>query len=330
MMKLLKYSVYLTIIFYAFQYINNFKGVPSFAIPEEISRKISINIPTVTSLPKPQKQSTADLIEKIQKNELQEIKNIWEPLGIKSELFKKGAPSLADSFTLPLTPKGDSIYVFTVNNNETNEWQYLFFIIKNRSWNFYGHIDLPNQALSEPISRTVSIEDRNWLVITSRADSPNLPGMYQDLWYDLNAPKLSEVLQYYVYQDQSGSGFIKRYSATVLETGMVAGSYFVDLNLKITYLNELTSQPDLEAVFSLSHKIRYLWDNTNQLFKNHHQQKQDKLYSYGADEILAHNYLQIENLAANGGASQRNLVKRFLNLCSNNPDKKRILKILHS
>lgn len=328
MLKLLKYPMYLTIIFFTFQYFNNLKEVPSFVIPEMFSWKVFKRIPEITSINEPQQQSTADQVEKIQKNELQEIQTIWKQLGIKSELFKKNTPFLAESFTLPFASKGGSLYVFKITNNDTNDWQYLFFNIKNRSWNFYGYLDLPHQDSSEPISRKVSVNERNWLVITSKTDSPNLPGMYQDRWFDLNASKLREVLSYYVYQDQPRSDFIKRYSATILDTGIIAGTYFIDLNSKITYLNDLTSQPDLEAVFTLSHKVRYLWDDTNQLFKNHLQPQQDDLYRYGADEILSQNYLQIEDLATIGDSSQRNLVKVFLNLCSNSTKKRRVLQIL--
>lgn len=326
-MKLLKYSVCLVIIFLAFQYFNNLKEVPSFAIPKEFPNIILKIIPFVSSTSGSQKKSTSDLIKKIQKNELQEIQDIWKQLGIKSELFKKGVPFLAESFTLPLTSERNPLHIFKITDNETNDWQYLFFNIKNRSWNFYGYIDLPNQGSTEPISRSVSIEERIWLIITSKADSPDLPEMFEDRWYDLSSSKLREVLQYYVYQDQSIPGFIKRYSTIVSETGIIAGSYFVDLNSKITYLNNLASQPDLEEAFSLSRKTRYLWDTSSQLFKNH-QPQQDNLFAYGADGILTHNYLQIEDLAVNGDSSQRNLVKRFLNLCSNSSEKRRIFKII--
>lgn len=327
-MRLLKYAVYLTVIFLSFQYLNNFKEVPSFAVSEKLSDKIFKIIPSVSSLPGSPKNSTSDLIETIQENKLQEIRSIWKQLGIKSELFQKGVPFLAESYTLPLDSKGNKLYIFKITNNETNDWQFLCFNIKNRSWNFYGHIDFPSQDSTEPISRAVSIEERVWLVITSKTDSPGLPEMYQDCWYDLKASKLKEVLQYYVYQDLPKKELIKRYSATILETGVIAGSYFIDLNSKITFLNNLTPQPESEAAFSLSRKTRYLWDTTGQLFKNH-QPQPDNLYTYGADQILAHNYLQIEILAISGDHSQRNLVKRFLNLCGSSSEKKKILNILN-
>ncbi len=324
-MKLLKYAIYLFVIFFSFQYLNKLIELPSFAIPEEFSSIIFKKIPSVSSIPESLKKNTSVIIKKIQNNELQDIQGIWKELGVKSGLFKNGSPFLAESFTIPLNSEGNQLHIFKITNNETNDWQYLCFNIKNRSWNFFGHIDLPNQDQSEPLSRTVSIEERIWLVITSKTDSPDLPGMYQDRWYDLNAPKLREVLQYHVYQDQSIPGFIKRYSSTVAETGITAGSYFVDINSKITYLNNQTSKPDLETAFSLSRKVRYLWDTANQSFKNH---QRNNLYTYGADEILTHNYLPIEDLALNGDSSQRNLVRSFLNLCSNSSEKSRILKIL--
>ncbi len=325
MFKLIKYAIFLTIIYYALQYLNNLKVIPSLAFPEDFP-KVFTKIATVPSVEISQKKQTiADLIEKIQKNELRDIQSIWRELGIKSELFKNSQPVLSESFIIDRTSKGDSVYVYKVTDNDSNDWQYLFFNIKNRSWNFYGHIDLPNQALSEPIARRVMIEDRNWLVITSKIESPTLSGMYQDQWYDLETSQVKEVLRYYVYQDQSGPNFIKRYSATVLETGMIAGSYFIDLDTQIAYL--FNSQTEPETAFSISRKVRYLWDHTSQLFKNHNQQ-QDNLYNYGADQILIHNYLLIEELVLNGSPSQRNRIKGFLRLCKNSPEKKAILKII--
>lgn len=325
MFKLLKYSVFIIVIFFAIQYFNNHKGVPSLAFPEEFP-KIFLKLPSITPDSKPQKQSTADLIEKIQKNELQEIQNIWRELGVKSELFKKNAPSLADYFTVTHTTEGDSLYIYQISDQDKNDWQYLFFNIKNRAWNFYGHIDLPNQASSEPIARTVTIEDRNWLIVTSKTE--DLSGMYQDRWYDLKAPQLRTVLQYYVYHDQPGSDFIKRYSATVLDTGIIASSYYIDLRSQITFIN--SSQPVPEPALTLSQKVRYLWDNTNQLFKNHNPQQHEELYTYGANEVLAQNFLQIEDLAVNGNPSQRNLVRKFIKLCDNNSEKKGVLKHLNN
>lgn len=109
---------------------------------------------------------------------------------------------------------------------------------------------------------------------------------------------------------------------------MVAGSYFIDLDTKIAYLNNRTSQADLDAAFSISRKVRYLWDSTGQIFKNHSHRQQDELYIYGADQILIHNYFQIENLAVNGTLSQRDQIKKFIKLCGDVPEKKRDLKYL--
>lgn len=325
MFKLLKYALYLVIIFYAIQYFHNHKGVLPLAFPDEFP-KIFSRIPLLTSDSESPKQSTADLVEKIQKNELREIQNIWRKLGVKSELFKKSAPSLADYFTVTLNPGGDSLYIYQIADRDNNDWQYLFFTIKNRSWNFYGHIDLPNQASSEPIARSVTIEDRNWLIITSKTDSPDLAGMYYDHWYDLKASQLKEVLRYPVYHDQPSLDFIKRYSATVLDTGIIAGSYYIDLKSQIAFINGSHSTP--EPAFTVSRKVRYLWDYTNQLFKDHNQQQQEKLYTYGANEVLVQNFLQIEKLAENGNTSQRNLLRKFLKLCDDNSEKKGILKYL--
>ncbi len=327
MLKFLKLPILLTIIFYALYHFNIVKGLPSFIVPEGFPSAVLERIPKISSSNEPQQLVTADLVEKIQKNDLKDIQNIWRQLGIKSELFKMGAPILAESFPLSLPSPSASYHVFILTNNETHEWQYLLFNIKNRSWNLYGQIDLPNQDLTEPISRPVSIEGRTWLVITSKADSPDLPEMYQDLWYDLTGPKLKEVLRYYVYQDQTISGFTKRYSATIIETGLSGGTYFIDLNTKLAFLDDPVSDPHPDPAFSYSRKIRYLWDNAGQSFKNHHPQS-EHLYTYQADEILVHNYLQIEDLAANGNPAQHSLVKRFLNLCNNSNEQRRILKIL--
>lgn len=330
MAKLLKYSILLITMFFISQYINKFdvfKGLPSFALPEEFPEIFSQIIP-VASIKKPQKQSTADLIAKIQNNQLQEIQKIWAELGIKSDLFKKSNPALKESFNLEL-PSGDSqLYVYLIADEQLNDWQYLFFNIKNRVWNLYGYLDLPGQASSEPISRMVTIEDRSWLVITSRTDSPNLPGMYQDRWYDLQDNHLRESLRYHLYQDQTEPNFIKRYSANIVETGVAAGSYYIDLNTKIAFLNSRTSQSDLDAAFSVSRKVRYLWDNSGQTFRNHSHRQEDELHNYGADEILIHNYFQIGNLAVNGTPSQRGQIKQFVQLCGNIPEKREILKYL--
>ena len=331
MTKLLKYSVMLIIMFFISQHIsniNNLKGFPSLAFPEEFPKILS-RISSVTPVDKPQKQSTADLIAKIQNNELREIQKIWTELGIKSALFKKNSPSLRESFNLEITPGEGPLYVYIIADKESNDWQYLFFNIKNRAWNFFGHIDLPNQASSEPIYRTVPIEDRAWLVITSRSNHPNQPGIYQDHWYNLTAPQLREVLCYQVYQDQPGPNFIKRYSASILETGIVAGSYFIDLDTKITYLNSRSSEMELEAALSISSKVRYLWDNTGHKFKNHSHRRQDELSTYGADEILVRNYFQIGNLAVNGTPAQRGQIRQFIELCDNTPEKREILRYLN-
>lgn len=330
MAKLLKYSILLITMFFISQHINKidvFKGLPSIAFPEEFPKLFS-KIAPATSIKKPQKQSTADLIAKIQNNELQEIQKIWAELGIKSDLFKKSNPTLKESFILEL-PSGDGpLYVYLIADEQLNDWQYLFFNIKNRVWNLYGYLDLPGQASSEPISRMVTIEDRSWLVITSRINSPNLPGMYQDSWYDLQADHLWESLRYHLYQDQTETNFIKRYSANIVETGVAAGSYYVDLNTKIAFLNSQTSQLNLDAAFSISRKVRYLWDNTGQTFRNHSYNQEDELHNYGADEILIHNYFQIGNLAVNGTHSQRSQIKHFVKLCGNIPEKREILKYL--
>ena len=151
-------------------------------------------------------------------------------LGVKSELFKKSGPVSGGIFKLFFLPMGLPFMFFKITNQE-QEWQYLFFNINNRSWNFWGHIDLPNQAHTEPISRTVTVENRSWLIITSKANSPGLPGMYQDHWYDLNGAKLKEVLRYYVYQDLPQPGFTKRYSAIITQTG-TSGGLFIELTQK--------------------------------------------------------------------------------------------------
>lgn len=330
MTKLLKYSILLIMMFLISQHINKidiFKDLPSLALPGK-NPNIFPQITPVAPINKPQKQSTADLIAKIQNNDLQEIQKIWAGLGIKSDLFKKGTPALKESFNIELLSGKGPLYVYLIADEQLNDWQYLFFNIKNRVWNLYGYLDLPDQASSEPVPRTVTIEDRKWLVITSRIDSPDLPGMYQDRWYDLQADHLRESLRYYLYQDQTKANFIKRYSANILETGVIAGSYYIDLNTKIAFLNSQTSQSDLDAAFSVSRKVRYLWDNTGQTFRNHSYSHEDELYKYGADEILIHNYFQIGNLAVNGTPSQRGQIKQFVQLCGNIPEKREILKYL--
>lgn len=332
MTKLLKYSVLLTIMFFISQHLSNLdnlKGLSLLAFPENFP-KIFSRIISVTPIDKPQKQSTTDIIAKIQNNELQAIEKIWAELKIKSDLFAKSSPSLRESFNLEIAPGEGPLYAYTIADQESNDWQYLFFIIKNRVWNFYGQIDLPNQASSEPIYRTVTIAERVWLVITARSDHPNQPGVYQDHWYDLKAPQLKEVLRYPVYQDEPGPNFIKRYSASVLETGIAAGSYFIDLDTKINYLNSRTSDKELEAALSISSKVRYLWDDTDQKFKSHSHRRQDELSTYGADEILVSNYFQIGNLAVNGTPAQRGQIRQFIELCDNNPEKRAILKYLNT
>jgi hypothetical protein len=308
--------------------IDNLKDLSLLAFPKEFPKIFSRA--SVPPIGKPKKESTSDLIAKIQNNELREIGKIWAGLDIKSDLFDKSGPSLRESFKLEIAPEEGPLYVYTIADKESNDWQYLFFNIKNRGWNFFGHIDLPKQASSEPIYRTVTIADRAWLVITSRSDLPNQSGIYQDHWYDLTGSQLREVLRYHVYHDQLELNFIKRYSATVLETGMVAGSYFIDLDTKITYLNSRTSEMELAAALSISNKVRYLWDNAGQKFKNHSHRSQNELSSYGADEILVHNYFQIGNLAVNGSPAQRGQIRQFIELCGNIPEKREILKRLNT
>lgn len=327
MMKLLKYSVLLIIFFYLSQHLNDLKSLPSLAFSKEFPKIFSQVTPLTSNVNQPKNLTTAQLIAKIQNNELQGIHDIWEQLGVKSELFKKSNPVLAESYKLLLPSNGTSLYVFKITNQENNEWQYLFFNINNRSWNFWGHLDLPNQAQTEPISRTVAVENRNWLIITSKANSPGLPGMYQDHWYDLNGPKLKEVLGYYVYQDSPQPGFTKRYSAVITQTGASGGTYFIELNQKITYFSNRASYPPLETAFSLSQNLRYTWDSYSQSFRNH-QTKSDNFYTYGANEILFQNHLLIEDLAVSGGPTQRSVIRDFLNLCSDSTEKRRILKIL--
>ncbi len=326
-MKLLKYSLWLTVFFYLSQHFNNLKGLPSFAFPEEFPKIFSQVISVPSGANQAQNPTTAQLIEKIQKNELQQIQTIWEKLGIESELFKENTPVLAESRKLLIPPEGTSLYVFKITNQESNAWQYLFFNIKNRSWNFWGHIDLPNQALTEPLSRMVTIEDHSWLIITSKSNSPEMSGMYQDRWYDLKSPKLKEVLGYNVYQDLPQPGFNKRYLAIVSRTGISGGAYFIDLSSKVTYYSNRTSHSHLEAALSLSHNVRYIWDSYSQLFKNN-QLHPDNLHTYSADEVLFRNYLQIEDLAATGDPTHRNAIRDFLKLCSNSTEKRRIVKIL--
>ncbi|MGE5605043.1 MAG: hypothetical protein ACM3YE_05050 [Bacteroidota bacterium] len=327
MLKLIKYSLLLTVFFYLSQHLNNFKSLPSFAFPEEIPKVFSQIISSNPNVNQQQSPSTAQLIERIQKNDLREIHDIWKQLGIKSELFQKSAPILTESYKLSLHHNGSPLYVFKIADQESNDWQYLFFNIRNRSWNFWGYIDLPKQALTEPISRTLAIENRDWLIITSKSNSPDLPGMFQDRWYDLNGPKLKEVLGYNVYQDIPQPGFTKRYSATISQTGISGGTYFIDLNLKLTYFSYRASLPHLETALSLSHKVRYIWDSYRQSFINNHSQSVN-LHTYGADEILFHNYLQIEDLAVTGDLTQRTVIRDFLNLCSNSKEKRRISQIL--
>lgn len=327
MLKLIKYSLLLTALFFLSQHFNTIKSLPSLPFSGEIPK---ISFPVLSNKPdvnRRQNQSIAQLIEKIQKNDLREIHDIWKQLGIKSELFKNSAPILAESFKLALHPNGDPLYVFKITDQKSDDWQYLFFNIKNRSWSFWGHIDLPMQAATEPISRTLTIENRVWLIITSKSNSPDLPGMYQDHWYDLNGPKLKQVLEYNVYQDLPQPGFTKRYSASISQTGSSGGTYFIDLNPTITYFNNRTPLPHLETVLSLSYKVRYIWDSYQQSFKTNHSQP-DSLHTYGADEILSHNYLQIADLAVTGDLTQRKIIRDFLNLCSDSTEKRRILKIL--
>ena len=326
MLKLLKLSLLLIVFFYLSQHLNNFKGLPSFAFPEGVPQIFSQITSITPKANQEQHQPTAQLIERIRKNELQGIQTIWKQLGVKSELFKKTPPVLRESFKISLPPNGASLYVFEITNKESDDWQYLFFNIKNRSWNFWGHIDLPNQASTEPFSRTVAIEDRTWLIITSKSNSPDLPGMFQDSWYDLTGPKLKEVLGYYVYQDLSQLGFTKRYSTIISQTGVSGETYFIDLNPKIVYYSNRTSHPHLETALSLSHNIRYIWDNDSQSFKNN--QSQEKLHTYGADEILFRNYLLIENLAVTGDLTRRNVIRDFLNLCGDSTEKRGISRIL--
>lgn len=326
-MKLLKYSLWLTVFFCLSQHLNNFNGLPSFAFPEEFP-KIFSQVTSVTSKANQQQNlSVAQLIEKILNNEFQEIQDIWRQLGVKSELFKKGVPVLAKSQKTAIPPNGRPLYVFKFTNEEKNAWQYLFFNIKNRSWNFWGHIDLPNQDGTEPISRMATIEDRTWLIITSKSNSSKPPGMYQDRWYDLNGPKLKEVLEYNVYQDLPLPGFTKRYSAIITQTGISGGTYYIDLSSNITYFSNRLSHPLLETALSISNNVRYIWDRYNQLFKNSQPHPED-FYTYGADEILSHNYLQIKDLATTGNLTQRKVMRDFLNLCNNSTEKQRILKLL--
>lgn len=330
MLKLIRYSLLLAALFYLSQHLNTLntlKSLSSFPFPDGIPK---IFTPTLSNKPdvnQRQNQSTAQLIERIRKNDLREIHDIWKQLGIKAELFKNSAPVLAESTKLSLHPNGDPLYVFKITDQESNDWQYLFFNIRNRSWNFWGHIDLPMQAATEPLSRTLTIENQVWLIITSKSNSPDLPGMYQDHWYDLNGPKLKHVLGYNVYQDLPQPGFTKRYSATISQTGSSGGTYFIDLNPTITYFNNRTPLPHLETVLSLSYKVRYIWDSYRQSFKSDHPQP-DKLHTYGADEILSQNYLQIEDLAVTGELTQRKIIRDFLDLCSDSTEKRRILKLL--
>ena len=328
-MKLFKYLFLLTVIFYLSQHLNidSLNDLPSFAFTKEIPKLFS-QIPTLSPVEnRPLHQSTADLVAKVQNNELMEIEEIWRQLGIKSTLFKDDLLYLVDSFTLSIPPKWSTLYGFKITSKKTTDWQYLFFNIKNRSWNFWGHIDLPNQELTEPILRTVQIEDGIWLIITSKSDTPGLSEMYQDRWYDLKSPKLKEVLGYYIYQDQAQPGFTKSYSATISQVGTSGGTYFIDLSQKITYFSNRTSSPHLESALSLSHNLRYTWDSYSQSFKDH-RNKSDNYYAYGADEILSQNYLQIADLAATGDRTQRNVVRDFLNLCGDSTEKRRISKIL--
>lgn len=326
-MKLLKHLLLLTVVFYLSQHLKSLKELPSFAFTEGISQIFS-QITTISPVEnRPLSQSTADLVAKIQKNELMEIEDIWSQLGIKSTLFKDDTPYLAESFTLSIPPKWSSLYVFKITSKKTTDWQYLFFNIKNRSWNFWGHLDLPNQGLTEPISRTVEVENQTWLIITSKSNSPELPEMYQDRWYDLNSPKLKEVLGYYIYQDLPQPGFTKRYSALISQTGTSGGTYFTELNQKITYFSNHISCPHLETALSLSNNLRYTWDSYSQSFKNH-QPKSDNFHTYGPDEILSRNYLQILDLATTGDLTQRNVIRDFLKLCGDSTEKRRISKIL--
>lgn len=328
MLKLIRYSLLLTALFLSqhLNTLNTIKSLPSFPFPEGIPNKIFPILSTKPNLNQRQNQSIAQLIEKIQKNDLREIHDIWKQLGIKSELFKNSAPILAESFK-SLHHNGDPFYVFKITDQQSNDWQYLFFNIRNRSWNFWGHIDLPRQAATEPFSRTLTIENQVWLIITSKSNSPDLPEMYQDHWYDLNGPKLKQVLEYNVYQDLPQPGFTKRYSAIISQTGSSGGTYFIDLNPTITYYSNRTPLPQLETAFSLSYKVRYIWDSYRQSFKTNHPQP-DKLHTYGADEILSQNYLQIENLAVTGDLTQRKIIRDFLDLCSDSTEKRKILKIL--
>lgn len=324
-MKFFKRLLLLTVVFYLSQHLNSLKNLPSFAFTEEISKFFS-QLTTISPVEnRPLYQSTNDIVAKIQKNELAEIEEIWRQLKIKSLLFKEDTPYLAESFVLSIPPKWSMLYVFKITSKKTTDWQYLFFSIKNRSWHFWGHIDLLSQGQTEPISRTVAVENQTWLIITSKSTS--LPEMYQDRWYDLNSPKLKEVLGYYVYQDLPQPGFTKRYSAIISQNGTGGGTYFTELNQKITYFSNRTSCPHLETALSLSNNLRYTWDSYSQSFKSH-QTKSDNFYASGADEILSRNYLQILDLAANGNLTQQNVIRDFLNLCDDSTAKRRISKIL--
>jgi hypothetical protein len=280
-----------------------------------------------------------DLIRRVEKTDGENIRLIWNDLGIASEMFDLEAELTGDVKEYGASGELGKFLLVTITNGFKSEFQYLVFRHEKSSWRFLGNIDVSLQRYGQPTFRIERFGDSGaWFVFHSLWGGGTGVVDYSESWYDLTSNWRRRVLDYPEHGHMSGWGvpYGYEYQAKIARH-TIDKKYIVDITFNVDYFNAHNDISDVRALFNKSFKARYVWRPSAKEFRfdpggstvpEERFQRGGFTFAYAATDFLRYYFTDLMRLARDPSPGLKLWLNRLLADCEDNEQKRALLRRL--
>lgn len=328
-------------------------------IPAEVHSEASnSSVSTDENRSEPRSLSPYDIEIFINAHPQGNLAKLWQRLGIPRLNFAQGwqgdttpsqflascAGCRAETFEYDLDDEPGSEVLLRIEDRPSESCRYLVFKSLGNlgTWKLIGHIDHDFGRYRMPQHLIVLSNGRSWLVVEEQGQSGTGVALYFDRLFLVEHGALKEVMRYTSEGHQSTftNEPEREFSGRILNCDVRNGIANIEIEFAVTYLMEDVSNPSQDAALftkrqkaffigQLSHKRLALDITRSDLSQNELAAVYD-VDSLTNEGFLTYNLEELSRIATGTDTNRRDWLKRFLNVCKNSPEKRRLSALLES
>jgi len=286
------------------------------------------------------------------------LAELWQRIGIRGLNFAQGwqgdttlsqflascTNCSAETFGYDLDSEPGSEVLLRIEDRLSETCRYLVFKSLGRlgTWRLIGHIDHNFGRYMMPHHLILLSNGRSWLVITQQGQSGTGVALYFDRLFLVEHGALREVMRYTSKGHQSTftSEPERDFSGRILNCEVRNGVARIEIEFAVTYLREDLSNPSLDAaLFTKKQKAlfvgklgrkRFALDATRSDLSQNELEAVYDVDSLTNESFLKYNLEELSRIAKGTDTNRKEWLKRFLNVCKNSTEKRRLSVLLGS